>query len=226
MIVDRDLGPVASWWFEDRRRPVYPNSRSELRRLLEMCQSATEVLEAHDLLRPVKVVLSGWLRSSSDSNALVRVEEPDVIVIMPKEVGARGLLTHCETTLDQLERKHSFLYPVDIDILGVGAVLTVKGTRCELPDVTWIWGKTLDSHIVDVRTQCDAWLPYTLFAEPQREVWQRNAPRLEAALQEIQNRLGIAPYVNEHSDYAIIDGFRLINHTDVDGEVLRTYPGL
>ena len=222
MIFDREQGVVADWWFEDRRRLVSPTSRAELHQLLEMCQSAALVLEEHDLLRPTKVVFAGWLRPNTDTVATVRVEEPDVAVPIPREIDSRGLIAHCEKILDELEQKRSFLYPTDLYILGAGVVLDADGQEREQPDVTWLWGKTLDAHIVDVCTQSDAWLPYTLLAQPQPEVWRLNAPRLEAALQEIQKRLGILPYINGDSDHAVIDGFHLKNHTDIDGEVLQT----
>ncbi len=223
MIFNREQGAVADWWFEDRRRLVSPTSRAELHQLLEMCQSAAIVLEEHDLLRPSKVIFAGWFRPNIDINAIVRVEEPDVTVAIPKEIDSRGLVAYCEKTLDKLDQKRSFLYPINLYILGVGVVLDADGQEREQPDVTWLWGKTMDAHIVNVCTQSDAWLPYTLLAQPQPEVWKLNAPRLEAALQEIQNRLGILPYINSHTDHAVMDGFRLNNHTDIDDEVLPTY---
>ncbi|AFZ26463.1 hypothetical protein Cylst_4373 [Cylindrospermum stagnale PCC 7417] len=223
MIVDRNLGVVADWWFEDRCRLAFPTSRSELQVLLKMCQSAAEVLEAHKLLKPSRVIFSGWLRAEPDENNLVRVEEPDITITILESTGSQELLTQCEKTLDQLEQQRSFLYPTDVKILGVGVVLDANGQEYELPDVSWLLGTTLDAHIVDVCTQSDAWLPYTLVAQPQIEVWKRNAPRLEAALQEIQARLNVKPYTNSCSDYALINGFSLENHTDADGEVLIVY---
>ncbi|MBD2769159.1 hypothetical protein IC235_14805 [Hymenobacter sp. BT664] len=223
MIFNRKKGIVADWWFEDRRRLVSPTSRTELHQLLEMCQSAALVLEVHDLFRPSRVIFEGWLRPNPDTGDTVRVEEPDVTVAIPQEIGSRELVTYCEKALDKLEQQRSFLYPIDLYMMGAGVVLDADGQEQEQPDVTWLWGKTLDAHIVNVCTQSDAWLPYTLLAQPQPAVWKLNAPRLEAALQEIQNRLGILPYINSHSDHAVIDGFRLSNHTDCDDEVLPTY---
>jgi len=223
MIVDKDIGAVADWWFEDRRSIVSPTSRSELHQLLKMCQSVAEVLEFYQLLKPYKVIFSGWLSSDSDNNSLVRVEEPDVTVTILNVPKTKSILTCCNETLDQLEKNRSFLYPIDVEILGTGIILDADGQECELPNVTWLLGKTLDAHIVDVCTQSDAWLPYNLKAEPQFAVGERNAPRLEAALQEIQKQLGFFPVTDSHSDYAVIQGFKLTNHTDIDGEVFQVY---
>jgi hypothetical protein len=154
---------------------------------------------------------------------LVRVDEPDIIVDIPKEVGSPGIISCCSTILDQLEQHRSFLYPIEVYVLGKGIVLDDMGQECEQPDVTFLWGKTLDAHIVDVCTQSDAWLPYDFLAKPQFKVYEQNAPRLENALQEIQEYFGITPYSDTCSDYAVIERYRLNNLVDIDNEVLQVY---
>ena len=124
-----------------------------------------------------------------------------------------------------MEEKRSFLYPSKVEIHGKGIILGATGLEQELPEVIWIFGLTLVHHIVNVITQSDAWLPFTLLAELQPEVWKRNVPRLESALQEIQYLLGIVPEVERVTDYAVIEGFHLTNHTDADNNVILTYSG-
>lgn len=36
MIVDRHLGVIADWWFEDRRNLILPTNRVELNKLLKL----------------------------------------------------------------------------------------------------------------------------------------------------------------------------------------------
>ncbi|AFZ26215.1 hypothetical protein Cylst_4109 [Cylindrospermum stagnale PCC 7417] len=219
MIINRQIGVVADWWFENRQCLVFPNNLSELFQLLQMCQLVIEVLQVHQLLEPQQVIFSGWLNYDQDSNTLVKIEEPTETI----SIDHRGFLACCGEKLDQLGQKRSFLYPIDIYILGMGIVLDAKGNPEKQPDVIWLGGKTLDAHIVNVCTQSDAWLPYNLLAEPQLEVSKLNAPRLESALKEIQDKLGIIPVTDTYSDYAIIDGFHLSNHIDIDGEVIKTH---
>ncbi|NET61088.1 MAG: hypothetical protein F6K47_34670 [Symploca sp. SIO2E6] len=223
MILDRNMDAVGDWWFEDRRKSVSPTSRAALIELIKMCQSVAEILEDYRLLRPSKVIFSGWLCSESNQETLYRVEDPDITVEIPRHLNARFLLNCCEKVLPQLERDYSFLYPIDLEILGTGIIIDADGQEKELPNVTWLLGKTLDAHIVDVLTQSDAWLPYTFLAEPQPEVWKCNAPRLEAALKEIQKRLEIIPVTDSHSEYAIIENLQLRNHVDADGEIIPVY---
>ncbi len=225
MIIDKKFGgagAVADWWFEDRSYQIFPNNHQERHKLLEMSQSVAEILEKHKLLFPNKVILSGWLYYDSSVGKSTRQDHPDVTIYIPNEIGSRGIVTCTEERLEQLEKQRPFLYPIDVDILGVGILLDEQRHECKQPDVTWLSARTLDAHIVDVLTQSDAWLPYTLSGKPQPEIYRYNAPRLESALQEIQERLGIIPSINDRSDYALIEGFYLSNHVDADGEIIPT----
>ncbi|HEY9804459.1 MAG TPA: hypothetical protein V6D25_29270 [Leptolyngbyaceae cyanobacterium] len=188
-----------------------------------MCQNVTEVLENYRLLRPSQIVFSGWLQYDADIDSLTKVEKPDIIITLSQENNSSSLLASCEKIVEQLEIKQSFLYPSDIEISGTGIIFDAHKQPQEFPDVTWLLGKTLDAHIVDVNTQSDAWLPYTLLAEPQTKIWEYNAPRLKAALEEITMKLGVTPVTDSHSEYAVIEGFTLINHTDVNDDIIPVY---
>jgi hypothetical protein len=163
--------------------------------------------------------LTGWLRSDPADGTPVRVSEPNVSIPLPENTRASALLAACEDILDQFERKRGFLYPVSVDLSGKGIVFDANGTRREAPNVCWLAGATLQHHVIYVMTQSDAWLPYTLKAEPQPEVFKLNAPRLEAALHAIQQRLAVEPASESETRYAIINGFQLSNHKYADGEI-------
>ncbi len=223
MIVDKHLGCVADWWFEDRRSLVIPDSRIKLHQLLSMCQNVTEILENYQLLRPSQIFFSGWLQYNTEQDSLTKVQQPDRIITLVQKNNTHSLLADCEEILDQLETKQGFLYPIDVEISGVGIILDAHKQPQEFPDVTWLLGKTLDAHIVDVNTQSDAWLPYTLLAEPQTKVWEYNAPRLKSALEEITMKLGISPVTDSHTQYAIIEDFTLMNHTDANDQIIPVY---
>ncbi len=136
-------------------------------------------------------------------------------------------IVSCGQTLDkyerlQRERQQVVVYPVILDVLGTGNVLDARGHRQEEPNVIWLTGTVLTHPRITVQTQSDAWLPYTLLAEPQQGVYVRNAPRLEAVLHEIEQRLGIVP-VSEWSSFSVPDGpYHLGNVMDNEGHVLPT----
>jgi hypothetical protein len=219
VIVNRRAGAVGSWWFEDRSRSVRPHTLTELQELLRMCRIAAQILDRHGLLQPTTIELVGWTRFEPATGTLSRADRPDLVLSVPRGIGAGGIVEVVETALEQLQ---PFLYPVDIEVKGTGVVLDAAARSHVLPDITWLAAKTLDAHVMEVGTQSDAWLPYTLSGVPQRQVWQHNAPRLEAALREIQAALGVAPVAPSHTTHAVIDGLRLSNHVDVDGDVIAT----
>ena len=218
VIIERLNSPVAYWWFENENEPIDRRTTpSDLRELLEMCQSVAEVLESYELLRPNMVILTDWIDPNSDNKYILN-EEAAVAVPIPAQAGACQIVALCEETLSQLDatRKGSFLYPTTIDILGTGVVINSAGHKYEFPNVTWLSGTGGSRPAVDVNTQIDAWLPYTLLAEPQPEVCNYNRPRLEAALREIQSRLGIVPVTEEHNKYVLVNGLHLANYMDDD----------
>ncbi len=218
MIVHKKLGSIANWFFEDRRRFVSRKNPSEVYCLLEMLQSVAEILEAHQLLQVSTIVLSGWLDYDSKTDSLFRKDRSDMTISIPKESRDRSLLDYCKQALDRLPY---FLYPIDVEFLGSGIVFDADGIECELPNVTWVSGRTENVHFIEVYTQSDAWLPYTLLGESQMEVWINNAKRLRAALQEIQNSLGIQAYTDGYTRYAVCDeDFTLTNLTSGDDEIV------
>jgi hypothetical protein len=220
MLIEKNSGWVAMWWFETPL-PVPERSRDSLHNLLVMCQTVARVLAKHELLEPSTALLKGWTQPGADAPRIL-AQEPALEVPLVEHGGASGIVDACEHAMAGLEPKRGFLYPIYIHVVGRGAVFDGEGNRCEQPDVCWVEGTTLGHQLVYVRTQSDAWLPYTLRAEPQPDVSRRNAPRLEAAIQEIRAATGVEASFEEETPYAINNGYTLSNHTYDDGEIVET----
>jgi hypothetical protein len=211
---------IASWSFQDWERDASAADRQILDELLELCQKAAEVLEAQELLFPTTVHVSGWLRALGGKTGYAKGEPDAILTFQPGEVPARELAARCDALMRRAEAERGgFRYPRSLLVRGEGTILDAAGAKVRLPDVMWIECGTLDHHIITVGTQCDAWLPATLRAEPQPEVWRHNAPRLEAALRAIEARLGIEMRWDRVTRYAVNEGYHLVNHSDVDGEI-------
>lgn len=223
VIIKRQNGPVANWWFEDEEEPItYQANPKKLCELLEVCQSVAEVLERYELFRPTMVILADWIDPNSSDNKLLE-EEPAVTVPIPNDAGAGKIVDIVKQALERLIQKRSFspgdsttLYPTTVDVLGTGVVINAAGHKYEFPNVVWLSGAGDGRLAVDVNTQIDAWLPYTLLGEPQLDVYNYNQPRLESALREIQSRLGIVPITDDHNKYVLINGLHLANYMDDD----------
>ena len=112
-------------------------------------------------------------------------------------------------------------YPVDVDVSGTGVVLDEEGQGHEQGDVVWLGGLTLNHHVVTVNAQSDAFLPWSVTGVEQEGIWQRNAPRLEGALEMTERMLGYEAYADS-TDHAHVDGYRLLNRKDVEGDVVPT----
>ncbi len=109
--------------------------------------------------------------------------------------------------------------PGSLEVQGLTMVISGSGEERALPGVLGLdcsvyeFGSTLA-----VWTLSDIWMPYNLMAQSQEMVAMKNAPRLRAALEAIEQIVG-SPGVAEDSRFAKVDGYELRNHI-VRGDVL------
>lgn len=66
-----------------------------------------------------------------------------------------------------------------------------------------------------IETAHDVWLPHGLGGPPQAELHDLNAPRLERALQEIDEQPMLGLY-GVNGKLAIVRGFRVVNMSDCE----------
>ena len=215
-IVGRGHGSVGEWWFKGDE-PTEPSGGAALRELLRVVEQVGQILESAKLLRPRRITASGWLTGRLADGTLHRVDRPDVSLDLPGT--ADGLAERAAAAI--LEQAGPALYPIALAVGGSGILLGPDGEPHEEEDVAWITARTLDRHGVTVGVQSDAFLPYSVRGDDQVAVWERNAPRLEAALGMVEQILGSEPW-SETTPHARIEGFRLLNRTDVDGDVVPT----
>lgn len=218
MILRRGQGPVGEWWFEGRE-PATSSGEDQLRELLRRLALVAQIFESHKLLLPATLTLSGWLTGNLDQGTLRRVEHDDVVLTVG---GAADLADVAVAAVRREEARAGVpLFPMAVEVAGSGVLFDAGGKRRRVPDVVWLWATTLAHHVVSVRVQSDAFLEWSVTGERQSTLWERNAPRLAAALARSQEVLGVEPSI-EPTPHALIDGFRLRNHTDVEGGVIPT----
>lgn len=114
-------------------------------------------------------------------------------------------------------------YPPFMYVFGQGTVDLPDGTTRE-EELLSISVAPADGLSVGLATRSDVWLPFDLHARPQQQLADRNAARLEHALQELGVLLGVPPWPGGVTKYAVTEGLRPENHRDIDGDVLPVAP--
>jgi len=204
--VDNRFWPVGEWTFVQPGPPVVARDLADYRRLLAVVQIVAEVLEEHELL------FASTVRFHDP-----RWDEHDVERRLPDTGVAATLARACERLLGEV-RPGPFILPSSTEIFGVGLVRDAAGDAEWMPDVTWLSASAFGELWVNLNTQVDAWMEFTIDARPQQRVHRLNAPRLEAALRAIQQRTGITPDTTDPTRFAVPEPTRLRNQFYEDGE--------
>ena len=243
MVIDVLNGPVASWKFYNNKNKSVIDNREKLELVLKLYQQAAMILEEYQLLYPfsldygkfiyhippnyVQEVMNFRYENTSDFNSYTdSIHKAGIPLYLDKKKGAATLFERSQSSLDYIEKKKLILCPSHIIIRGTGIIFDKKKKPCELPDVVWLGGLTEGTPVVQVNTQCDAWMPYDLNGISQKEIYEINAPRIEAALIEIQRNLNFS-FVQDQgiTEYAVCNGFKIDNITNSNGKIQKTYFG-
>ena len=207
--------PLADWWFETES--VSSIGIEEFARLLAMCEKCLSILASQRLLMPTDIILSNvWIYYNELGECADSITSQETNVEFP----ANGSKTLTELLLAHVLSKQpekGFVYPAHFEVRGKGIIIDGFGNNVIVPDVTRIEARFMGGAVVDVSTRNYAWLPFSLSAEPQEEVYRNNAPRLENALREIEVALGVKGYAENHTEYCRINGYKLDNFGDEDG---------
>jgi hypothetical protein len=214
--VELEYGPVGEWYFEHPQPLGVPYGFDDYRRLLALVQSIAEVLEQQQLL------FAQIVRFHHPAWAPHDLDRP-----IPEGTGAPHLAHTCEVLLAEA-RPGPFRLPAVTDVIGNGLIMDPSRGPQRFPDVMRVSATMYGNLAVNLTTQLDAWMEYTIDARAQPEVHSLNAPRLEAALVEIQRRTGIAP-VTEATRFAVPEQTGLRNQRYDDGQpvdcsILLTHP--
>jgi hypothetical protein len=207
MHVDRGFGPIGIWYFYRESPVIVDRSREDYSHLLQFVQTVAEVLEEYELLSVERVIFEDPRR-------------PTTTLDLPKGVTASALASTIEANIPAAYLAPSFVLPEVTMLAGHGVVFDANGKRVQEPDVTWLYGTALGRLGAVISTQVDAWMEYTLDARHQPEVWNRNAPRLEQALREIEKKTGITVDPAPNTRFANQDRYRLLNQVYADGEIV------
>ncbi|SMP22678.1 hypothetical protein SAMN06265361_10492 [Laceyella tengchongensis] len=214
--------PVADWWFEDRTKITTFVEPERMRSLIDMCEKSISILKRYELLSPSKIILSeNWIFNEKVGEQVKqrRVQEGDISIDYPS-LNENELATYFLDWLKKEQGATGYVYPCSIQFVGEGTLINQDGVKQGFQNVVSIEARFTEALVVDVITYSTAWLPNTLAGEPQQEIYEWNAPRLEKALYEIEAALGVEPIIDDANEFCHINGYRLDNARDIDGEVI------
>ncbi|MGX9708459.1 hypothetical protein [Laceyella tengchongensis] len=214
--------PVADWWFEDRSELISFVGPEEMCKLIHLCEKCISILKRYELLAPSKILLSKpWLFNENvgEQVKLRRVQKADISIDYPSH-DENELATYFLYCLKKEQGATGYVYPSYIRFVGEGKLINQEGVKQGFKNVVSIEAMFAGALVVDVITYSTAWLPHTLAGEPQQEIYEWNAPRLEKALYEIEAALGVEAIIDDVNDFCHINGYRLVNFRDADGEAI------
>ena len=106
------------------------------------------ILSTHRLLFPTSICLSQWMRSGEQGVARSeRVYKADINISIQRSSPFADVFSLCRSALE-----NEGVYPLTIDILGSGAVVSDQGEDI-VDDLVWLRSTTLDILVISVATQ-------------------------------------------------------------------------
>jgi hypothetical protein len=148
---------------------------------LDVAARMTAVLERHDLLRPTTI---GWMWYPEGAHSPTHSTRP---VTGAADVTDLMLLASDPATL---ARVHSGAPPVSVSVDGPGSWFAADGTAVSdrLVELTLYTAVSMASGLAVYH---DMWMPADFAGRPHPQVHARNAPRLTAALRELNQLLKV-----------------------------------
>lgn len=208
--MNRTQGPLAAWFFERDDQPAADYQDAVLGQVATLVAEGLQVMTAHQILMPEWLVLDEWVEHGDGVAEFDPLTVPfDRLNIHRPPAFAAAVLE-----ISQLQGK----LPTRLEVSGKTLLLDAGGAGVTMSDAVELRGFAVVRVAIEVSTYVDAWLPCDLHAMEQSKVYQRNAPRLIAVLEELSHLPGITVSDIGMTNYAFISGFELDNHRDRNGE--------
>ncbi|MFE9623097.1 hypothetical protein [Streptomyces sp. NPDC006527] len=191
-------------WFWDLEDYGPPGLRSALKTAAQM----SAVLRKHDLLEPANLEWSWFVPELGGAPATTRLQ-----IMRPLDD---------ERVAQDVEKMRPVGYPEavggDLLVAGAGVWLDQSGTpRREYRLVELTVSPEPFGLSAGISVFHDVWGPFDFRGNPHPEIHQHNAPRLAAALQELEELLGVAAEPGESTYFGTAVGHGVVEPEAVDG---------
>ena len=216
---------MAEWWFEyNEGGYIEYESHSQIYNFLLRCQAVYEILAEAELLYITSIKSKNWMLFDphTSENTLITKKNGTGLSRSPYVEPSR-LADIC---LEYIEKEDPFVYPLNIHFAGWGKIIDESGEKVKRRRLMTMEATTTGFPTVKVDTYSDVWLPYDIYAKPQPKLYELNAPRLEKALTEVKEALGIDSMFDGNHLVEQDKEFTLTNCRDSLGDVLIYDPNL
>ena len=219
MIIHNELTPVADWWFEYSNDGCIDfESHSQIYDFLLKCQATYEILAEAELFYINHVLFTSWMRfNPSIDDEPEKICKKDIIQGFASYLEPSRLADIC---FKDIEDTDSFVYPLKIKFSGWGIIIDKSENKVKTPSLMRMETITMGFPTIDILTYSDVWLAHDLYGNPQPELHQLNAPRLQKALTEVKEALGIDPIIDDNELADQHEDFTISNIRDEGGDIL------
>ncbi|MEM9103760.1 MAG: hypothetical protein AAGB12_15730 [Pseudomonadota bacterium] len=193
--------------------------RDELLWCFDLYSEMLDVFEKYELLINAEFIIPSLIWQGPSADCLGKYKHKEIVRKIPSP-GKNYMKKDAIKLIDAEQNNDSvFFKPYRWEINGYGVIYDKHGNPQCVPDVITIESFLSGNFEIWIETFYDVWLSHNLNGEPQPEVYQHNAPRLEQAMQDVEKILGRPPVKGnkdgpEHSDYCEIHGYQLRNFID------------
>lgn len=211
--------PIASWWHEIDSSPLSKADAKAFELLddiLIKLGSCVKIFHDNKIFSPSKLKISKrWLRAS-DGN--FEGFDRENLLIDVAELGIEQILSKVLELVSKAREIDFFCVPAAIEFHGKLDSLTFENLATTIPDQIVLEGVYAGIRVINIRVHSDELLPYSLDGKRKNKRYVEYAGYLEDALKEVEDTLGVGPIYDDFTDFCKINGYRLENVVDENGE--------
>ena len=219
MLIPNESISMAEWGFEyNDYGYIHFESHSQIYNFLLRCQAAYGILAEAELLYITDILFKNWMSFDpcTKDNTFLAQKNGTGLSRSPYVEPSR-LADIC---LEHIEKEDPLVYPLNINFTGWGIIIDESGEKVKRRSLMKMAVTTMGFPTVEIVTYSDVWLPYDIYAKPQPKLHELNAPRLEKALTEVKEALGVDSIFEGNQLVEQDKEFTLMNYVDGFGDVL------
>ena len=221
MLIPNESTPLAIWWFEyNDKGCIRFKDHNQTYNFLLKCQATYEILAEAELFYLKSVRFETWMKYDPSTYFKPhRTKKKDTRATFSPYLEPSKLADEC---FKSIQTEDPFVYPLNIKFYGWGYIFDELGNRIKRPTLMGMDATSTGFPTIEISTYSDVWLAYDVYGKPQQRRYELNAPRLQKALTQVRDVLGVKPLVDDDDNELAIphEDFTISNKRDSLGDIL------